>query len=72
MNSLFVPVVMQVLDQLAEGYEQFEQYRWVHPFRARCELVDIDIEKLDLLNDAQRLLAQPFVSLEQLIEKRED
>jgi hypothetical protein len=72
MNSLFVPVVMQVLDQLVEGYEQFEQYRWLHPFRARCELVDVDIEKLDLLNDAQRLLAQPFASLGQLIEKRED
>jgi hypothetical protein len=72
MNSLYVPVVMQVLDQLTDGYEQFEKYRWLHPFRAKCEQADVDIEKLDLLNDAQRLLAQPFALLGNLIPKEED
>lgn len=72
MNGLYIPVVMQVLDQLTDGYEQFEQYRWLHPFRGRCELEGIDIEKPDLLNHAQRLLAMPFSALEQLIEPKED
>lgn len=72
MNSLYVPVVMQVLDQLTDGYEQFEKYRWLYPFRARCEQADVDIDKLDLLNDAQRLLAQPFALLGNLIPKEED
>ncbi|MDN8617300.1 hypothetical protein [Variovorax ginsengisoli] len=67
MNSLFVPIVMQVLDQLSEGYEPFEQYRWLHPFRARCELVRVDVKKPDLLTDAQRLLEQPFASLAALV-----
>lgn len=72
MNSLYIPVVMQVLDQLTDGYEQFEQYRWLHPFRGRCELEGIDVEKPDLLNHAQRLLAMPFSGLEKLIEPKED
>jgi hypothetical protein len=72
MNCLYIPVVMQVLDQLTDGYEQFEQYRWLHPFRGRCELEGIDVEKPDLLNHAQRLLAMPFSALEQLIEPKED
>ncbi len=72
MNSLYVPIVMQVLDQLTEeGYEQFEQYRWLHPFRARCEDAGVNIEKLDLLNDAQRLLEQPFALMRQLVGNEE-
>lgn len=72
MNSLYIPVIMQVLDQLADGYEQFEQYRWLHSFRGRCELEGIDVEKPDLLNHAQRLLTMPFYALNQLIELKED
>jgi hypothetical protein len=73
MNGLYVPVVMQVLGELAEaGYEQFEQYRWLHPFRARCELAQVDIKKLDLLNDAQLLLGQPFCALTVLIDDSEE
>lgn len=63
MNGLFVPVMMEVLDQIRDGYEQFEQFRWLHPFRARCEAAEIDPERIDLLNDAQKLLEQPFASL---------
>lgn len=66
MNCLYIPVIMQVLDQLKDGFEQFEQYRWLYPFKGRCELQGIDVEKPDLLNDAQRLLAMPFAALAQL------
>lgn len=69
MNALYVPVVMEVLDRLREGTEQFEQYRWLHPFRARCEAIGVDHEKPDLLNDAQKLLAGPFASLRLLTDE---
>lgn len=72
MNALYIPIVMQVLDQLADGYDQFEQYRWLHPFKGRCELEGIDVKKPDLLNHAQQLLAMPFFALNQLIESKED
>lgn len=68
MNALYVPIIMEVLDQLREGDDQFEQYRWLHPFRARCEVFGVDLKKPSLLNDAQKLLQQPFASLIQLID----
>jgi hypothetical protein len=68
MNALYVPIIMEILDQLRYGDDQFEQHRWLHPFRARCELAGVDITKPDLFNDAQRLLQQPFASLSQLID----
>lgn len=72
MNSLYVPMLMQVLQEIAESkINSFEQYRWLNPFRSRCELAGIDLEKIDLLNDAQELLQQPFATLEAFIEKEE-
>jgi hypothetical protein len=71
MNSVYVPVVMQVLDELVDGSEHFEQYRWLHPFLERCKLSKVDIGKPDLLRDAQRLLAHPFSLLAQLVEQEE-
>lgn len=68
MNALYVPIIMEVLDQLREGEEQYEQYRWFHPFRMRCELAEVNLAKPSLLNDAQNLLLQPFVSLSRLID----
>lgn len=71
MNSLYVPMVMQMLWELSEsdaGFEQYEGHRWLHPFRARCEQLGIALEKLDPLTDAQKLLGQPFSSLETLVD----
>lgn len=72
MNALYVPVIMEVLDRLRDGEAQFEQYRWLYPFKARCEMAEIDLSKPDLFNDAQRLLLNPFASLSQLIEDEGD
>lgn len=69
MNSLYVPTLMQILDQLADGVEAFEQYRWLHPFLARCEQARIDFQNLDLLTDAQRLLEHPFAALRLLTDE---
>lgn len=71
MNSLYVPIVMQVLQELSDGYGPFEQYRWLHPFRARCEQAGIHVDRAELLTDAQRLLEHPFTSLAQLIDEEE-
>jgi len=72
MNALYVPVIMEVLDQLRDGEDEFEQYRWLHPFRARCELAGVDTARPSLLNDAQKLLQQPFASLGQLTGQGDD
>ena len=72
-NSLYVPMVMQLLVDFSEtGFEPFEKYRWLHPFRSRCEQLGIDIKKLDLLSDAQTLLEQPFANLTLLAETGEE
>jgi len=73
MNALYAPIIMEVLEQLGEaGFEPFEPYRWLHPFKARCELTNIDIQKLELLNDAQKILSQPFGSLSLLTQYEGD
>lgn len=71
MNAVFVPFVMEVLHQLAEGGEQYEQCRWFTPFSKRCELLDVDMKSPELLTDAQILLARPFKDLSVLIEAEE-
>jgi len=69
MNALYMPIVMDVLDQLREDTSQFEQYRWFHPFYARCQLCDVNLEQPDLMNDAQKLLDKPFTSLRVLVDE---
>jgi len=71
MNAVYVPVIMEVLDRLRDSAEPYEQYRWLHPFLARCEATSVDLEKPDLLNDAQRLLNQPFATLQLLTDEEE-
>lgn len=72
MNALYVPVVMEVLDRLREGTEQYEAYRWLHPFSARCEVTGVDLNKPDILNDAQKMLAQPFSTLRLLTDEEDE
>ncbi|MEO6016926.1 MAG: hypothetical protein ABIP46_06695 [Polaromonas sp.] len=72
-NSLYIPMVMQVLSDLFDtGFEPFEKYRWLHPFRTRCEQLRIDVNNLDLLSDAQALLENPFAALGLLVEDVEE
>lgn len=69
MNTLYAPMVMQMLWELTEtGFEPYEKYRWLQPFRARCEQLGVTLETEDLLTDAQKLLGQPFSSLARLVE----
>jgi hypothetical protein len=72
MNAVYIPVIMEVLDRLKDGSEQYEPYRWLHPFRARCEGAGVDLVKPDLLNDAQKVLAQPFGMLRLLTDEEDE
>jgi len=67
MSALYAPAIMEILDQLREGTEDFERFRWLHPFRARCTSVGVDLDNPSLLNDAQRLLGNPFADLSFII-----
>jgi hypothetical protein len=66
MNAFFVPVVMEVLHQVAQGQDQYAQYRWFEPFRKRSELLDVDLKSPVLFTDAHVLLDHPFGSLSAL------
>lgn len=73
MNALYVPVVMTVLSQVAsdsgEGdFTEFEGYRWVAPFRRRCEKLGINHQETEVHTDALKLLEKPFHLLEKLAE----
>lgn len=71
MNALYVPVVMEVLQQIAGGPDQHSHCRWFEPFRKRSELLDVDLKSPDLLTDAQILLGKPFAGLNRLIEQED-
>lgn len=67
MNSLYVPVVMSILTELARGGEgQFEDHRWLEPFRRRYNKLEISPSVDTAFRDAQRLLEMPFHDLGQL------
>ncbi|WP_340587299.1 hypothetical protein [Erythrobacter alti] len=68
MNSLYVPVVMEVLSILRseKGTGQYQGKRWVAPFVERCEKLEVayDSDSSSLIYDACKLLAVPFHDLE--------
>ena len=67
MNSVYVPVIMQVLSILRSenGTAQYEGKRWVKPFAERCDKLDVGFDDdSPLISDACKLLAMPFHGLE--------
>jgi hypothetical protein len=71
-SSLFVPTLMYVLDQISKNGEQFEGLRWYNSFSSRCDLLSINKNNPDLLNDAMKLLENPFMDLNCLVESLEE
>lgn len=66
--AVYLPVVMEVLDQLRAGQSSFEDRRWFEPFRARCDHLHIELDSgAGLFEDAQKLLNHPIVSLNSLL-----
>ena len=68
MNAVYLPAVMEVLDALSGGAEQYEGQRWYAPFMARCDAKGIDPSaKPSILESAQTLLGGPAGALAQLV-----
>ncbi len=67
MNAVYLPAVMEVLDALRDGGEQYEGLRWYSPFMARCDSSGVDpATEMSLLESAQTLLDNPIQMLMQV------
>jgi hypothetical protein len=60
LGAVYLPAVMETLDQLRDGTGAYEERRWLTPFQARCDALAIDLQNPRLVQDAQRLLDQPI------------
>jgi hypothetical protein len=60
LNGVYLPAVMEVLRNLSSEKQLYEQYRWYRPFVAKCEHLSIDLSDPPLLQDAQKLLLDPY------------
>lgn len=68
MSSIYMPAIMEVLDQLRAGDQGFEHLRWHRPFLAKCDLKGILIEdNMSTLKAAQTLLEYPAARLNKII-----
>ena len=65
LSSLFLPVVMAVLDTM-RGDEAYADRRWYSVMSARCNAEGIDFKNGDIAEAAQRLLDAPLGSLQKL------
>ncbi|TDT37719.1 hypothetical protein DES49_2677 [Halospina denitrificans] len=70
MNSVYLPAVMDVLDGIKEGGEQYEGKRWYQPFMAKCDSKGIDpASHGSMLERAQTLLEFPTSKLAKVMEE---
>lgn len=70
MNAIYLPAVMEVLDAMKDGGEQYEGFRWYTPLMARCDSKGIDpTVEISLLECAQSLLDSPSKLLLQLVQE---
>lgn len=68
MNAVYLPAVMEVVNALSEGPEQYENRRWYAPFTARCIHKEIDLSNIEsVLEDSQILLDYPAGKLGKLL-----
>ena len=66
LNSLYVPVVMQLLYELKQDPDLAENKRWAATLVAKASLKGIDIEDDNAFaSNAQSLLEMPFAKLAQ-------
>lgn len=59
MNSIYLPVIMEILDAIREP-DDLQDYRWYETFIAKCDHIGIDPNNLNSnLEGAQKLLDKP-------------
>lgn len=68
LSSLFLPVVMSVLEAMKHDNE-FADRRWFAVMSARCNAEGIDVNNGDLCESAQKLLDSPLGSLQKVFER---
>lgn len=68
LSSLFLPVVMSVLEAM-RGEAAYAEKRWHIVMSARCNAENIDVKHADLADTAQKLLDSPLGSLQKIFER---
>jgi hypothetical protein len=63
LNSIFLPVVMEVLSHLRDNAASFADKKWFKVFNAKCEHLGIVYANGNFLEDAQKLLKSPISKL---------
>lgn len=68
MNAVYLPAVMETLNELIREPGQYQGRRWYTPFAARCDVTGVKIEdaSLSILDAAQTLLESPIERLDEL------
>lgn len=67
LNAIYLPSVMEVLDILRQGEDEYESYRWYQPFIAICDDKGVRLEEnMSILSAAQLLLEYPGRHLDTL------
>jgi hypothetical protein len=68
LNSIYLPIVMEVLSHLNQDAASFADKKWFRVFNAKCEHLGIDYGKSNFLEDAQKLLKSPITKLNSIVE----
>ena len=64
LNAVYLPAVMQVLNDIASDRSHCENRQWFRVFEAKSVARGIDLDRPEFLRDAQRLLDLPFRAVE--------
>jgi hypothetical protein len=68
LSAVYLPAVMEVLDQVRSNSGTYASRRWYTPFIAKCDLRGVSLnENTPLLQGAQALLDSPVAKLEELL-----
>ncbi len=66
LGSVYLPAVMELLDQVRGEQGRFSEYSWFRVLEAKCVKHSISLDNASLLDAAQRLLQDPFVRIDAL------
>lgn len=70
MSSIYLPAVMEVIEQIRSPQSTYESYRWYRTFKAKCEILGVSLdENTPLLETAQKLLNFPVAGLNEVMHK---
>jgi len=64
LNAVYLPALMQVLNEIAKDRGRCEDHQWFRIFEAKSIAAGINLDQPEYLRDAQRLLGFPFVKIE--------